>query len=329
MTVRAVFESLLRDGPRSRAELSRDTGISAPTISKAIAELLERDLVSETLISENSLGRPGMRLTIARARSRVLAVSLCPNVAEVAVATLDGKIVSTTRFPTLESVSSLDLLNDLLAHLRVTISDTENVFIGIGVCRAGVTDRGLAADQNGSLHGWAEADLISAFSVSTGLPTVVTPSAHGLALAERLIGRARKLSDFILMDIGDDPSVGVFCDGQLLTGRDGLGGQLLIGSSALRSDSDCLQRIVDNMTMLMCLFNPAAVFLHGQPEQAGDEQLSRIRSLMASDVGGRMPGDCRIESSSVGITDAAVATIVDSVTKDLGPRLSVSLSGTV
>ena len=44
MTVRRVLEVLISNGPGSRADLTRLTGISAPTVSKAVATLLEKGL---------------------------------------------------------------------------------------------------------------------------------------------------------------------------------------------------------------------------------------------------------------------------------------------
>jgi N-acetylglucosamine repressor len=48
-------------GPRSPAELVRETGLSAPTVSKAAASLLNARLLEETKGKELALGRPAAK----------------------------------------------------------------------------------------------------------------------------------------------------------------------------------------------------------------------------------------------------------------------------
>jgi len=59
MTVRKVLESLQTHGPLSRADLTRDTGISAPTVSKVVVDLLDSGLLEEGAAPDNTVGRPG------------------------------------------------------------------------------------------------------------------------------------------------------------------------------------------------------------------------------------------------------------------------------
>ena len=66
MTVRRVLECCLENGPLSRADLTRETGISAPTVSKAVVDLLDSGLLEEGEAPENALGRPGKRLQLAQ-----------------------------------------------------------------------------------------------------------------------------------------------------------------------------------------------------------------------------------------------------------------------
>ena len=65
MTVRRVLECLQEHGPLSRADLTRETGISAPTVSKAVADLLESGLLEEGMAPDHALGRPGKKLQLA------------------------------------------------------------------------------------------------------------------------------------------------------------------------------------------------------------------------------------------------------------------------
>ena len=56
MTVRKILECMQEHGPLSRAELTRHTGISAPTVSKAVTDLLDSGLLEEGEAPDNALG---------------------------------------------------------------------------------------------------------------------------------------------------------------------------------------------------------------------------------------------------------------------------------
>ena len=47
MTQRRVLEAIRALGPLSRADVTRESGISAPTVSKAVAALLDAHLLEE------------------------------------------------------------------------------------------------------------------------------------------------------------------------------------------------------------------------------------------------------------------------------------------
>ena len=55
---RRLLEVIQRQGPSSRAMLTRASGLTAPTVSKAIDSLLQRGLVEELKPIEQALGRP-------------------------------------------------------------------------------------------------------------------------------------------------------------------------------------------------------------------------------------------------------------------------------
>lgn len=52
-----ILDKIISGGPQSRADLSRHTGLSKPTVSSAIGQLIERGLVRETGRAENAQGR--------------------------------------------------------------------------------------------------------------------------------------------------------------------------------------------------------------------------------------------------------------------------------
>ena len=62
---RRLIEALQRHGPSSRATLTRVSGLTAPTVSKAVDSLLRHGLVEELEPPEQALGRPGRLVRMA------------------------------------------------------------------------------------------------------------------------------------------------------------------------------------------------------------------------------------------------------------------------
>src|SRR6185295_1871016 len=87
---RTILETVLQRGPSSRAELVRYADISAPTVSRAVASLLEQGLLEEGNSPEGVFGRPGKLLRLATDNSQVIGISLEPQTCSVVSAGLDG-----------------------------------------------------------------------------------------------------------------------------------------------------------------------------------------------------------------------------------------------
>ena len=59
-----VLETLRKLAPLSRAEISNHTGLNRSTVSSIVQILLDDNLIRETELQEDRVGRPGMSLTL-------------------------------------------------------------------------------------------------------------------------------------------------------------------------------------------------------------------------------------------------------------------------
>src|SRR5687767_9793760 len=90
---RAVFELVRSRGPCSRAELTRHIGISPPTVSKAVANLLEAGFLEEFGTAPTSgAGRPGKMYRLGTRRVQVLGATIDVRRCCVLAAGLDAHI---------------------------------------------------------------------------------------------------------------------------------------------------------------------------------------------------------------------------------------------
>lgn len=225
MTIRQVLECLQAEGPLSRADLTRETGISAPTVSKAVAALLDTGLLEEGQAPENAVGRPGRRLQLASDSAQVLGVVLDASECRVVTASLGGDIDESRAWQFKTPASYATLLNLLEEHLQVMIQDTDAVTLGIGLSMPGLQDgpECLISPNMPVLNRQTPAvDLESRLNVSC----VSVQEVRGLCLAERLYGAASGLDDFAVLDFTTGLGMSAFSRGELLTGQSGLAGEL-------------------------------------------------------------------------------------------------------
>jgi N-acetylglucosamine repressor len=227
MNARIVLETMRRIGPCSRADLCRETGISAPTLSKLIVRLEQARLVESPPNRIHSGGRPGQMFRLARESVQIIGIVVDVATCTVVTAGMDGqpdpdRILS---FPTPKTYS--ELLARCGQSIQALRGNSDSPCLGVGLSIPGMID--LPSQQvilstnlpclNGKKPG---VDI----EKRTGLPTRMSHNMHGLCLAERFFGLARGLQDFALLDLINGLGLGVVSGGRYLDGSCGFGGEI-------------------------------------------------------------------------------------------------------
>jgi len=210
----------------SRAEVARASGLSAPTVSKAVASLLRGGLLEEVDAPELARGRPAPKLRLATSSAQVLGITIDAGHCEIVAAGLDGAPHEPTRsIPTPARYS--ELLNALESTARDLIAKPGVSTLGFGLSLPGLVDyrrcRGVLSPNVPITNGHAPAGELSE---RLGLPGVLLQESHALCLAERDYGRAIGLDDFAVLDVSTGIGLGVMIGGRLLRGHAGLAGEI-------------------------------------------------------------------------------------------------------
>jgi N-acetylglucosamine repressor len=226
MSERQVLRVLRAEGPLSRAEVARHCGLSAPTVSKAVASLLRSGLVEETELPEPTGGRPATRLRLARDGAQVLGVLVDADCCRVVSAGLDGQLHDDQRC--FATPGTYDELIDTLSSTARPLLDRPGVAtLGIGMSLPGLVDyrnqRGVLSPNLPFTDGRTPAlDLGSRL----GVDCILIQESHALCLAEQHYGQARGLDDFAILDVHTGVGLGVVSGGRLMTGHSGMAGEI-------------------------------------------------------------------------------------------------------
>jgi N-acetylglucosamine repressor len=224
---RRLLEAIQRHGPSSRAALTRVSGLTAPTVSKAVDSLLKRGLIEELDPAEPSLGRPGRLVRMAAASATVLGAVIDAGTCCVVATGLDGAVTEerTIRFATPASYPAL--LDAVEEAYRTLIHSSAAVVHGIGLSVPGLVNERLREIVfSPNLHLLDKHNPARDLETRLGVPCVLVQESDALVLGEWLYGDARGLDDFAVLDAATGLGLGVMSGGRLLAGHSGMAGEV-------------------------------------------------------------------------------------------------------
>ncbi|MFF3912280.1 ROK family protein [Streptomyces sp. NPDC001852] len=232
--LRSTNERLLLDrlralGAASRAQLARETGLSKPTVSSALASLESAGLVHEVGTHAPERGRTAVLYAPDPAAGHALGVDIGRGWLRVAVVDLDGTVVA--RADVRNRARASAALADLVVNTaRQVIGDSgvdpAEVVHGV-VGTPGVYDEKQRRVRYAMhLPGWGRAGLVDRMRKEVGVPLEVHNDANLAALGEYTygVGTGSRLFAYIL--IGTGLGMGVVSEGRLFTGAHGLAGEI-------------------------------------------------------------------------------------------------------
>ena len=224
---RQVLRVLQAQGPLSRAEVARFSGISAPTASKAVESLLKAGYLEEGEADEIGRGRPAKKIRLATRTAQVLGVVVDVDICRIASAGLDGLIQESisSEFPTPDSYDGL--LDEIETRAFDLIRRSKVTTLGVAVSLPGQLDyrQGKSLfSPNVPLtnYHFPGKDL----ETRLGVECLLIQESHALCLAERRFGAAKGLDDFAMLDVNAGVGLGVMSGGRLVSGHSGFAGEI-------------------------------------------------------------------------------------------------------
>lgn len=212
-----VLQTLYHSGAMSRADLSRETGLTRVTISDLVAEFIADGIVVEIGVREAvGPGKPPILIDIDRVGHQIIGLDLSgPTAFEGAVLSLDGDVLERRQVPRPETPDG-DAAYDALRGLAQTLVEiaTQPV-LGVGIGTPGVVRPDGLVLSSPNL-GWTDFPLEAKLSADLDLPVLARNDANAAVLAEYTFGEAE--ADFMLIKIGRGVGAGLITGSQPLLG---------------------------------------------------------------------------------------------------------------
>lgn len=214
---RLVLRTLYEHGQMSRADLSRQTRLTRPTVSSIVRALMDENLVVEAGQGPSAGGKPPTLLEIDYDAHRLLALDLGSTVFRGALLRLDGQITARRDLANGQKTgeAALQLAYQLVDSL---LAAAERPLLGIAVGTPGLIDAQEGVVRQAVNLGWAELPLKMQMENRYDLPVYVANDSQAAALGEYTFGlepeTRRDTQNLIVIKIGRGIGAGVVLNGK-------------------------------------------------------------------------------------------------------------------
>jgi len=225
-----VLDEIRLGRSRSRTELVERTGLGRAIVSQRVGELLERGLVFEGDPGPSTGGRPPRRLTFRSDAGHLLVADLGATSIDVALTTLDGRILGHHDEPAeIEAGPEVGLgrVEELFDQLIATTHAVPGRLWGIGVGVPGPVEFATGRPISPPIMpGWDGYPIRERFAARHGAPVWVDNDVNVLALGEWRSGVAAGHDDVVVIKIGTGIGAGIISRGRLHRGAQGSAGDV-------------------------------------------------------------------------------------------------------
>lgn len=239
------FSALREDGASTVADLAAATGLSRPTITDRLQDLIALDLVSEVdrvVRRGQSSGRPASRFDLNPRAGFVIGVELGKHRERILVADMTATVRAKYMFPADFRDGVAERMTALAAHVAEVRAKHPDLgpLLGIGAAVPGSLSAEGLMTRSPIFEEWAGRNVAEVFADTFDVPVVLQNDLNAAALAEHRHGAAVDATDIVLALVWHQVSAGIVIDGAVHAGKRSMAGEV----SQLRSSahSDLLHR---------------------------------------------------------------------------------------
>jgi predicted NBD/HSP70 family sugar kinase len=287
LSEQAVLETIFREGPITRPEISARTRISKPTVSAVVDRLVRARLVEPAGERPGRRGRTPLAFTVNSAAGYVIGIDIGSTRLRVEAIDIYGERLAGLE---LETAAVDEQIDAAVRQLDTELSPTHQELLALGVSTPGVVDPATRRVTSLAWHVRATGDFDR-----FGVPVRVENDINMAAVGEKWRGLAAGVSTFAFVSVGAGVGMGIVIEDDLFRGVHGAAGE--IGYLPLARDPFAAQHRR----------------LGGLEDEIGADGI-----LAAYRAAGGEAGSARavLERSRAG--DAAAAAVVEAVAQRIG-----------
>lgn len=224
-----VLNVLWKETSVSKAEIANRTNLSVPTVMKIMNELSEKGLVNEIGKGASSGGKRPIMLEFNRHAYYVIGVDINEYWTEVVLVNLllgiEEKRIQDIRTTDNEHSVIQRVIREIYTILELHPQKRERI-IGIGIGVQGLIDSKRGVVVHSSEMNWHNVNIKDAFKEFFDGEIMVEEATRAMASAEKRIGYARDVDNFLYVNIGYSIGSAIVTNGKLYYGSNKSSGRL-------------------------------------------------------------------------------------------------------
>ncbi|SCL70771.1 ROK family transcriptional regulator [Micromonospora peucetia] len=310
----ALLSKVFLDGPLTRQDLVRSTGLSQPAVSNVVGDLIDEGLVVEAGAAESDGGRPSMMLRVAPRFAFAVGVDVGETRVRVELFDFAMTQLASAAYPLdPRRTEPAEVAGHVLAGIdavtaRAGVAADQVLGVGIGV--SGVVEQGREAVVHAQSLGWDRVPLQRLIAAGTDLPLHIDNGAKTLGQAEMWFGAGRGARHAVFALVGSGIGAAVVTNGVTYRGASSSAGEwghttLVYGGRPCRCGvRGCLEAYVGAEAVIE-RFREAR---GGQPVPGEDEE-SQLSALL--DAAGTSAAARRVLAETAEYLGAGVANLIN------------------
>ncbi|MQM26350.1 ROK family transcriptional regulator [Glycomyces albidus] len=224
---RQALRELLIHGPKSRAEIARELGMSRASLTRVTRTLVEHGFVAEGASElRGATGRPSELLHVRPEARSFLGVKLTGEDLFAVVTDLTAKVLTSHDEP----LRSKDVdvvvaqIGEVYDRFKASHPDITAAGIGLAGDLAEVNGRQVVVDSQ--FLGWSQVELADLVRERLGVPVATENDVRCLTAAEHWFGVGAGFDSMALLTVGAGIGIGLVVDGKVVTGAHGKAARL-------------------------------------------------------------------------------------------------------
>jgi predicted NBD/HSP70 family sugar kinase len=224
---RTILNKIRLADPISRAEIAKQTGITAPTVGTIVKELVEEELVVEKRSTESTGGRKPKLLSLNKESNVVIALDAGSKYVRAALCNIVGEVIyqTTVTFNGKEE-AYLTIIKDLVQELIDEAEKRPIKLLGICLAVPGVVERESGVVSYSSHTNFHDIPLKEELEKAYEYPVIVENNSRAMAFGEFWFKEYSVEGTLLVLNIGRGVGAGIISNGQLLYGPDNVAGEV-------------------------------------------------------------------------------------------------------
>ncbi len=227
-----ILNFIRYDGPISRIELAKKTGISKVAVSEIIRRLDDAGYILE-IGKGTSTNRGGKRPTMIKINpdnGYVFGLEIHLKKATIALANLESKIICRRNISYSQKTSAekgIQLLFETMDDMLDECSLDKTELVGIGIGIPGLSDYTKeSVFFSDALKGSGHKLLGEQFVKKYNIQVIIENDVNTMTIGEQVLGAGRNENNFVFIWIGEGLGAGIVVDEHLIRGHYGSAGEL-------------------------------------------------------------------------------------------------------